>query len=1083
MTFAVSAGSLPTGLSLNGSTGAITGTPTAAGAYNFTLRATDANSITATRAYSGTIVSSLSITTATLPTPILNTAYSQMVTTSGGTAPVTFAVSAGSLPTGLSLNASTGAVTGTPTAAGAYSFTIEATDSNSITATQAYSGSISNGVAITTMTLPIPVLSTAYSQTIATSGGASPVTFAVSAGSLPTGLTLNASTGVISGTPTAAGSYNFTIEATDNNSVTATQSYSGTIASSLSITTTTLPTPVLSTAYSQIVSIAGGTAPVAFAVSAGSLPTGLSLNASTGAISGAPTAAGAYSFTIQATDNNSVTATQAYSGTISSGLSITTATLPTPVLTQAYSQTVATSGGTAPVTFAVSAGSFPAGLSLNASTGAITGTPNASGAYAFTIRATDTNSVAATQPYSGTIAAALAITTGSLSVPVVGALYSAEVETTGGTAPVTFAVSAGSLPAGLSLNTSTGAISGTPTAAGSFAFTIRATDAHGVTATQAYSGEVTAALAITTTSLGSATMGQTYTGGVAAAGGKAPYAFTASGLPPGLSIDAGGAIAGTPTAAGPYSVTVQVTDADGAHVSQTMSITVASSVTANDQSIDVPYNTSTTITLATLNAGDTLELQSNVSNGTVNQVGPIVEYTPNTGYIGVDGLSFAIKGAWGQSRTAAVKLNVLSPPPPTAEPPPTTTLDTTGPTGGTGGAGGTGAGGGAAVVVDKVNFNLASLVKGIVTDVQIATQPQHGKVELVRTAMLVAARATAERLCAASAPAAPEITAVYTADKGYVGRDSFTFVAIGPGGVSAPATVNIEVIKSTPTAPVLKVKATGGRKVTVDLTATATDGPFLAAALVTTPAASIGAARLIEGGATTAHTYALEFTPKGAFTGDITFTYTLTNSSGVSDPLTVILTVEARPDPTTDASVNAINDAQTETARRFAGTQLDNFGRRLESLHGGQTSNGFGLNLASGVGQADACRLRAHTPEEEGVCREQAAKVDAKAGEAPGERPIGKVEVWTGGAITVGRRDADTRLAKLTVQTSGVSGGADVRLSPASRSARAAAMPPTSPSFRAERHGWTPTVGRRRPMPASTRRRASLSTPWRVWVS
>jgi outer membrane autotransporter protein len=150
----------------------------------------------------------------------------------------------------------------------------------------------------------------------------------------------------------------------------------------------------------------------------------------------------------------------------------------------------------------------------------------------------------------------------------------------------------------------------------------------------------------------------------------------------------------------------------------------------------------------------------------------------------------------------------------------------------------------------------------------------------------------------------------------------------------------------------------------------------------------------------------------------------------VSDPLTVILTVQARPDPTTDAAVRAVNDAQTETARRFAGSQLDNFGRRLESLHGGGTGDGFGLNLASGVGQADDCRWRAHTPDAERACREQAATVAAKAGAAPEQRPIGKVEMWTGGAITVGRRDADTRLAKLTIQTSGISGGADVRLSP-----------------------------------------------------
>src|ERR1019366_2869170 len=97
------------------------GTPTTAGAYSFTVRASEANSVTATQAYSGTIAAAIAITTATLPTPLVGTAYSQTVTTSGGTAPITFSISAGSLPAGLSLNTSAGVISGTPTTAGAYS--------------------------------------------------------------------------------------------------------------------------------------------------------------------------------------------------------------------------------------------------------------------------------------------------------------------------------------------------------------------------------------------------------------------------------------------------------------------------------------------------------------------------------------------------------------------------------------------------------------------------------------------------------------------------------------------------------------------------------------------------------------------------------------------------------------------------------------------------------------------------------------------------------------------------------------------------------------------------------------------------
>src|SRR5262249_24301926 len=119
------------------------GTPTTAGAYSFTIKATDANNVAATKPYSGTIVPLLSISTTSLPAPVVGQAYSQTVTTSGGTPAITFAVSAGALPAGLALTSSTGIISGNPTTAGAYNFTIKATDANSFTATQTYSGTVS----------------------------------------------------------------------------------------------------------------------------------------------------------------------------------------------------------------------------------------------------------------------------------------------------------------------------------------------------------------------------------------------------------------------------------------------------------------------------------------------------------------------------------------------------------------------------------------------------------------------------------------------------------------------------------------------------------------------------------------------------------------------------------------------------------------------------------------------------------------------------------------------------------------------------------------------------------------------------
>jgi N-acetylneuraminic acid mutarotase len=266
-------------------------------------------------------------------------------------------------------------------------------------------------ITLSPSSLPGGTLATAYSQTITATGGLAPYTFAVTAGALPPGLSLASATGVLSGTPALLGSYSFTVTATDSTGASGTlgcdgsQPYSIVIScSTLAISPSSLPAATLGVAYNQTITASGGNPPYSYAVTAGALPTGLALNASTGAISGTPSAIGSFSFTITATDARGCTGSQAYTVAVTCPtISLSPSSLPNGTVNVPYNQTVTASGGAAPYTFAVAAGSLPTGLSLNGATGMISGLPTTGGNFSFTISATDANGCVGTKPYAFTI--------------------------------------------------------------------------------------------------------------------------------------------------------------------------------------------------------------------------------------------------------------------------------------------------------------------------------------------------------------------------------------------------------------------------------------------------------------------------------------------------------------------------------------------------------------------------------------------------------------------------------------------------------------------------------------------------------
>jgi subtilisin family serine protease len=355
------------------------------------------------------------------------------------------------------------------------------------------------------------------------------------------------------------------------------------------ITTTSLPEGTVGVPYSQTLQVTAGTPPYAWSLDPGPLPGGLTLDSSTGTISGTPTSAGSYPFTAKVTDNATQTDTQALSIVVAPAPvpppTITTTSLPGGTVGVAYNQTLAATDGTVPYSWSVSVGSLPGGLALDASTGAITGTPTSAGTFSFTARVTD----AGTPPQSDDQDLSIvidpapvpppAITTTSLPGGTVGVAYNETLAATGGTTPYSWSLASGTLPAGLTLDASTGAITGTPTSGGTATFTAQVTDSGTPSRsdTQDLSiAIVVAPLAISTTSLPSGIVGVPYSQTLAATGGVPSYAWTrVSGkLPNGLILSSSGTISGTPAKRGTYNFTVRVTDSQGTQASRSFTVQI-----------------------------------------------------------------------------------------------------------------------------------------------------------------------------------------------------------------------------------------------------------------------------------------------------------------------------------------------------------------------------------------------------------------------------------------------------------------------------------------------------------------------------
>jgi Family of unknown function (DUF6345)/Putative Ig domain len=258
-----------------------------------------------------------------------------------------------------------------------------------------------------------------------------------------------------------------------------------------------LPNGTIYVPYNATITVSGGgTPPYTFAVTYGTPPSGLTLSSS-GTLSGTPNSLvpnGSDVFDVQVTDAHGCQGTIGYNITISCPtITLNPGTLPACTDGSSYNQTITASGGNGVINFAVTSGSLPNGLSLSSS-GSFTGTPAAPpGTYNFTVTGTEANDgCTGSQSYSLTVnCPTLTVSPSSLPSGTAGAGYNQTITASGGSAPYTFSVTGGGLPAGLTL-ASSGSLSGTPTTPGDSSFAVTATASNGCTGNTNYTLTVTA---------------------------------------------------------------------------------------------------------------------------------------------------------------------------------------------------------------------------------------------------------------------------------------------------------------------------------------------------------------------------------------------------------------------------------------------------------------------------------------------------------------------------------------------------------------------------------------------------------------
>jgi hypothetical protein len=324
-----------------------------------------------------------------------------------------------------------------------------------------------------------------------------------------------------------------------------------------------LPAVTVGAAYTAQLSVGGGASPLSWSLFVGPLPAGMSLSTS-GVLSGTPTTTGVVSFMARVVDSAGMSAARRFRLTVNPPPAVATTTLPSWTVGRPYSAPLVATGGTAPFTWTFKSGTLPPGATVD-SAGAVSAATALTqvGTFAFVVQVFDVYGVGATGSVSMTVNPLPRVTTPTPADAHEYRPIELQFAAVDGTPPYSWSIVSGAAPVDQPINAATGAIKGSATIAGDYAFTVRATDAAGAVADRDYAVHVLASPFLTTTELPWAALNRPYSFVVKEKGGVAPLAWSVApgSNPAGVAIvPATGELVGTPTKAGRSFCTVRCFD-------------------------------------------------------------------------------------------------------------------------------------------------------------------------------------------------------------------------------------------------------------------------------------------------------------------------------------------------------------------------------------------------------------------------------------------------------------------------------------------------------------------------------------------